>query len=250
MDLKGITKRHVIEAIGEYMRLGRDEFLKQYKFGAARSYWLVHEGRRYDAKAIFGVARGYARPDLGPLRAKDGYNSRTARRRLRELDFVVPDGESDSTISPEAADDSPFDPTIVEDTRERALRAIYQRRGQKQFRDALLAAYDGHCAVTDCSVRDVLEAAHIHPYQGPDTNKIDNGLLLRSDIHTLFDSGLMTIDPDSMAVRVAKGITDNEYGSLRGRRIRTPQRPDQQPSAGALRAHNQRFGWKPAWSIC
>lgn len=244
MALSDITHRQpILEAIAEFRRLGRDEFLKEYKFGPAVSYWLVYEGRRYDAKAICGVAHGYARPDLGPLRTKESsFNSRMAKRKLEEQRFKVLVRESDHFISPEAADDSPFDPTSVKDARERTLRAIFQRRGQKQFRDALLAAYGGHCMVTRCSVPQVLEAAHIHPYRGPDTNKVVNGLLLRADIHTLFDSGQIAIDPDSMTVVVATELRNSEYGTLHGEGVLLPQISDQQPSAEALREHRENFG--------
>jgi hypothetical protein len=61
----------------------------------------------------------------------------------------------------DAADEEPFDPSNISDARQRALRAIAQRRGQKAFRDALVTAYDSKCVVSSCTVRDVLEAAHI-----------------------------------------------------------------------------------------
>ena len=244
MALSDITRRQpILDAIDEFRRLGRDDFLKEYKFGPAVTYWLVHEGRRYDAKAICGVAHGYARPDLGPLRTKDSsFNSRTAKRKLEQLQFRVPVGVSDHLIPPESADDSPFDPTSVEDAREQTLRTIFQRRGQKQFRDALLSAYGGRCMVTRCSVAHVLEAAHIHPYRGPDTNRVVNGLLLRADIHTLFDAGLIAIDPDSMTVVVAAELRSSEYGTFQGEGVLLPEIPDQQPNAEALRDHRQNFG--------
>ena len=97
---------------------------------------------------------------------------------------IVPSNASDETL---------FDPTNIADARERISRSITLRRGQRLFRNDLIVAYAGKCAVTNCSVIDVLEAAHIHPYRGPDTNKVPNGLLLRSDIHTLFDCGLLAI---------------------------------------------------------
>ena len=52
--------------------------------------------------------------------------------------------------------------------------------------------YEGKCAVTGCDVPDVLQAAHIFPYMGPETNHPSNGLL-RADIHTLFDLGLIEL---------------------------------------------------------
>ena len=245
MDLEHITKGHVLNSIFEFRRLGRREFLKRYKFGRARTRWIVHEGRTYDAKAIVGVARGLARPEKGPLTGSNKkYNTDYARSVLNRLNFKVVKDESNHSIPCEAADDGSFDPSIVRDTRKRALHAICLRRGQQEFRDSLLEAYGAHCVVTDCSVSDVLEAAHIFPYQGSDTNKVANGLLLRADIHTLFDCGLLAIAPESMTVLVAEELDDSEYRSMRGRRIRLPQREDQCPSAEALSAHLERFGWK------
>ena len=245
MDMQSITPDNVLKAIDECRRLGPDEFIEQYGFGEPRSRYLIYEGRSYGAKAIVGVAHGFAQPALGPLTAGDlRYRTNHARSTLERLKFKVTDGKSDHTVAPETADGSgSFNPTIVVDTRVRNVRAIYQRRGQQQFRDALLAAYNNRCVVTGCPVRDVLEAAHIFPYRGHATNQVNNGLLFRADIHTLFDCGLMGIDPESMAVLVAKELNDSEYEHLRDHRIRSPQKLDQQPSVKALRAHMKRFGW-------
>ena len=54
-----------------------------------------------------------------------------------------------------------------------------------------------------CDVVAVLKATHIMPYRGEETNHPSNGLLLRADLHTLFDVGLLTIDPKTMTVRLA-----------------------------------------------
>ena len=137
-------------------------------------------------------------------------------------------------ITPEHASDDAFDPANLQDARDRVLREIAQRRGQKAFRDALLRAYGGRCAVTDCDVKDVLEAAHIVPYLGPATNRTENGLLLRADIHTLFDCGLITIDPTSRTVVVAARLLTTDYGPLHGKPLRTPSAMSDAPSLGAL----------------
>lgn len=84
-------------------------------------------------------------------------------------------------LAPNEADDTPFDPTGAVDARETVARQIKARRGQQAFRDKLLAAYGGRCAITGCPVPDVLEAAHIHPYRGEETNHVVSGLLLRAD---------------------------------------------------------------------
>ena len=145
-------------------------------------------------------------------------------------------------ISSDTADDNVFDLTSLEDARERVLRSITQRRGQKPFRNALIAAYGGQCAITRCSILDVLEAAHIYPYRGPDTNKVANGLLLRSDVHTLFDCGLVAIDSETMTVLVAPHLKDSEYGVLHGAHVHIPQNPAEQPSAEALEMHRKASG--------
>lgn len=139
-----------------------------------------------------------------------------------------------SLIPPGQSDDEPFDPTDLEDARDRILREITRRRGQRAFRDGLLRAYEGRCAITDCDVEDVLEAAHIVPYLGPQTNRTDNGLLLRADIHTLFDCGLITIDPQTRLVVVADRLLATDYGSLNGKALRVPTTKADAPSVQAL----------------
>jgi putative restriction endonuclease len=101
----------------------------------------------------------------------------------------------------------------------------------------LIAAYDGKCAITDCNVIDVLEAAHIYPYRGPDTNKISNGLLLRADLHTLFDCLLIAIDPMTLKVIVSPQLLDSTYKRLHHRKIRVPRKLSQAPSKEALMMH-------------
>ncbi|MFI0504768.1 HNH endonuclease [Streptomyces albogriseolus] len=92
MGLGDIRYEHVIAATEEFRRLGRDVFLRTYGFGRARSYELVLDGRRYDSKAIAGVAHGYATGDF--LSAADfSGGAATVARCLRELGFVVETGE-------------------------------------------------------------------------------------------------------------------------------------------------------------
>lgn len=127
-----------------------------------------------------------------------------------------------------------FDPKSQADARARVLRAVVQRRGQQKFRMTLIAAYGGRCAITGCPVAPLLEAAHITPYLGPDTNTITNGLLLRADLHTLWDLGLLAVDPDTHRVWVSPDIDDATYRSLAGAPLRLPSHPAQRPSIAAL----------------
>ncbi|NRQ50396.1 HNH endonuclease [Aeromicrobium stalagmiti] len=113
------------------------------------------------------------------------------------------------------------------------LRSIRARRGQAQFRQELLAAYGERCAVTASGARSVLEAAHIEPFAAGGKPHVSNGLLLRSDIHTLFDLGLLRIRPD-LTVEIDNELDGTEYEELEGRGLRLPQDIEAQPSQAAL----------------
>ena len=126
-------------------------------------------------------------------------------------------------IRNEQADNDGLDPESVQGQRERALRAIRIRRGQTAFRAKLIEAYDRRCAITGCAVEAVLEAAHIYPYRGSQTNPTSNGLLLRADLHTLFDCGLLAINPETRTVVVANALQASSYGKSQVRRSVYPK---------------------------
>jgi hypothetical protein len=134
-----------------------------------------------------------------------------------------------------------FSPSDLEDARRRVLAAIVVRQGQGAFREQLLAAYEHRCAVTGCEVVEVLEAAHVVPYLGPETNHVGNGLLLRSDIHTLFDLGLMALNPTDYRVLVSKNLKGSCYDSFAGQLIRLPADQVDYPSRQALEARLVEF---------
>ncbi|MBW4515261.1 MAG: HNH endonuclease [Timaviella obliquedivisa GSE-PSE-MK23-08B] len=100
-----------------------------------------------------------------------------------------------------------FNTETLKDARERVLISIVRRQGQSQFRQQLLRVYKGKCAILGNDVEQALEAAHIIPYCGLETNTTSNGLLLRADLHTLFDLNLITIDPQTMKVLIAPKLT-------------------------------------------
>jgi hypothetical protein len=133
--------------------------------------------------------------------------------------------------------ESNTDPISLQDGRARVLVQIYQRQGQVAFRRKLLRSYEGRCAVTGCTVIELLEACHIRPYRGLHTNDPRNGLLLRSDIHTLFDQGLLSIKPDTMTVTLSQALKGSEYEYLHGTVARRPANPLLWPNAHALGQH-------------
>lgn len=105
----------------------------------------------------------------------------------------------------------------------RIKRAIISRRGQWSFRRGLLVAYGQRCQVTQYTGESALEAAHIVPYSegGEFTNDLRNGLLLRADIHTLFDLGLLKVAPKSLEVQIMSPLLDSSYAKLQGTILHT-----------------------------
>ena len=160
-------------------------------------------------------------------------------RDWREGYFFLEGFPPNRTLPPEAeAEDSGFKPASVDDARKWIERTIVERRGQPLFRAELIQAYDGRCAVTGCTAVEALEAAHIVPYLGEQTNVVTNGILLRADIHTLFDLGLISIDARSMFVVIHEKLMHTEYAELAGKRLSLPRNPEKRPSLMALKKRN------------
>ncbi|MZF55867.1 HNH endonuclease [Streptomyces sp. SID5594] len=111
-------------------------------------------------------------------------------------------------------------PSELPGGRRRTTAAI--RRGQDAFRRALVRQYGLICAVTGAAPAEVLEAAHLRPFADTERHRVEEGLMLRSDVHRLFDSGLLAIDSD-LVVRIAPSLAGHElYSSLAGARLRIP----------------------------
>ena len=109
--------------------------------------------------------------------------------------------------------------------RKMLMRLVSQRQGQPKFRKGLLEAYGARCAISRCGVEVALEAAHIDPKR---TAVRCNGLLLRSDLHLLFDMGLLAIDP-AFRVHVKPALKASEYWELHKKKIRLPRVAEWQP---------------------
>jgi len=134
--------------------------------------------------------------------------------------------EDDATTVPST---EALNEPVTGSPRERMKQAILARRGQREFRDALLRLPEACCAVTGTMIVDVLEAAHIWEYKelGFDDHDINNGILLRSDVHVLFDVRLLTIDPETLTIRIHPSLKESEYWRFDGTQLKcvdTPQR--------------------------
>jgi putative restriction endonuclease len=116
------------------------------------------------------------------------------------------------------------------------------RLGQGGFRVVVMDGYQRRCAVTGEKTLPVLEAAHIRPYSDHGPHTISNGIFLRSDLHTLFDRGYITITND-LHVAVSRRIRDEfsngrEYYALEGKALQiTPQSAADRPSKEFLEWH-------------
>lgn len=123
----------------------------------------------------------------------------------------------------------------------RVRRSIIARRGQWKFRNELLSVYEGKCAVTGSSERNVLEAAHIVGFRSKGRYVASNGILLRADWHTLFDLGLWAINPARLTVELSPRVTSKDYVRFHGHRVSLPQDPKLAPTREILAARFKRF---------
>lgn len=145
----------------------------------------------------------------------------------------------DDALGNELEDEGAYQVTFG-DQRPRVRREIRLRRGQAKFRNALRERYGNACVVTGCKVIALLEAAHIQDYRRDAHNDPQNGLLLRADVHTLFDLDLLGIEPDSLRVRLAAALKkDSVYCVLAGKRLQCNSKC--RPSKEALRLRFKRF---------
>jgi putative restriction endonuclease len=116
------------------------------------------------------------------------------------------------------------------------------RLGQGTFALSLLDAYESRCVVSGERTRPVLEAAHILPVEKGGAHSIDNGLVLRVDIHKLFDKGYVTVTTRGEFL-VSKALKDDwrngrMYYELHGQKIREPVRVEYRPATEFLQWHN------------
>lgn len=118
------------------------------------------------------------------------------------------------------------------------------RLGQGAFRVLVTDAYQRRCAVTGERTLPVLQAAHIKPYSQNGEHAVKNGLLLRSDLHTLYDEGYITIDTD-YRLDVSKRLHEDygngrDYYKYHGQKLLIlPERKEERPAKELLEWHNE-----------
>lgn len=122
---------------------------------------------------------------------------------------------------------------------------LLQRRriGQGTFSALIRDIYQRQCAVTQEKALPALEAAHIKPFTDVEEHTVSNGILLRSDVHRLFDAGYITVTPDyqvEASHRMKEDFNDGEnYRKLHGSRVWVPESELLRPDPDALQWHNE-----------
>jgi putative restriction endonuclease len=121
---------------------------------------------------------------------------------------------------------------------------VLPRLGQASFRVIVTDAYSRMCAITKQKVLPALEAVHIKRFSDSGPHQVDNGILLRADIHKLFDAGYVTVTTDhhcEVSRRIREEFDNGEYyQTFHGNRIHVPLNPRFRPSQEFLSYHNEK----------
>ena len=132
-----------------------------------------------------------------------------------------------------------------EDVPRYGLALAKHRLGQGGFRVVVTDTYQGRCAITGEKTLPVLEAAHIQPYAANGPHLITNGILVKSDFHTLFDSGYITVSPDyriEVSHRLHEDFGNGKiYYQYHGQMLHLPEDPAMRPAPQFLNYHNEKI---------
>ena len=207
---------------GNLFRWALIDDLQVRKSGTQISWRGVRALQGYRTTDLIKVSDGRpVPPGLGRIAAAVGtplFLQREASRAAREFDALT-----------QIVQDAENDPVAYEQVWRRL------RRHQSPFRTNLMAAYGRRCAISGFDVPEVLQAAHIDAHAKSGDNRTDNGLLLRADLHALFDVGLVRIDPSSLRIDLHHSLRRSSYGELHGQQLR-PRIDGGSPNKSALRA--------------
>lgn len=128
-----------------------------------------------------------------------------------------------------------------EDKKQRMIRNTVVRSGQQQFRRMVLGFFGGKCCISNSDIDVVLEAAHVTPFNGRESNIIQNGICLRADIHKLWDEYLISINPDTCRVEISSLLSGTEYEQFRNKEVFKNVDKEKIPQKNTLRIHYEKF---------
>ena len=201
---------------------GKNPWQVPIRFDASRGDVLVDPWQRLLVEEEQLLRMPAAQRFKGIQKAGEKLESGTARQIDRIIAVSTPEGEAAQEIE-----------------RQKKLGEQARRPGQQAFSETIRWNYRNRCAVTGCVTPAALEAAHISTRTGHDDNSAANGILLRSDIHTLFDRFLITLSEDCARVEVGRELTDPSYAFLKTVAVARPDKDA--PSTENLRKHRDRF---------
>lgn len=112
------------------------------------------------------------------------------------------------------------DEKILDDPEKYVNTKRKERKNQAKFRENLLNSYNGKCTILNEGPLDVLDACHIEEHKESGNNQLSNGLIMRSDLHRLFDKRLLNINPDSFEIEIDSSLSNTRYYNLNGKQIR------------------------------
>lgn len=168
--------------------------------------WITHAEKEIGQYASPKTAEKYRRIAISSFEQFSNF--------LNSFDTFLTGANNETSV---AAPESDNDPVVDE----LVMSEIRTRRGQKEFREKLFEIYDAKCAFTGCSAAEALEAAHITPHSEQQSYDLRNGLLLRADIHTLFDLLLISVNPENGNICVAESIMSS-YSELEAKTASLP----------------------------
>lgn len=151
---------------------------------------------------------------------------------------------TEGSLAVNEATTPPYLPPYIpgnEDQRDFSTAKRPTRKGQHKFRGDLIKNYGLNCMLTECTVSEAIEAGHINPYRGDDDNHPENGLLLRKDIHALFDKDLIGIEPLSKSIQLHPSLEGSHYSDLNGKRLILSNNSPYKPSLLALNIRWEQF---------
>lgn len=159
----------------------------------------------------------------------------------KAYDFAAPNGSAVEAALGALLAES-LGPQFVQGPTFGESRLVANRLGQQAFKALVLASYQRRCAITGERIKPVLQAAHIRPVSDGGVHRLDNGLLLRSDVHILFDNGYLGLDPAKRTLHVSPRLR-SEFGNgedfyaLQGHHLRS------EPDRKADRANREFLEW-------
>lgn len=242
-----------LENAMEYIKTNESYFSTlrshEYKIQRVTKRFVTVQRVSIDSKTIVKISFSAFKKSISKLNASNGVLPRTTLHSMVAIETTI------VRLLPMLDWDTDFNHIIVNGTRPKLneeilytdiseaknddnvkgiLRQLRLRRGQNKLRQNLIKIYQNKCCITGCNITELLHACHITPHAKSGNNNSTNALLLRSDIHDLFDCNLIGIHPKSLTIKVKGTLSQTEYSKLSGIKL-LPRRDQKTPNLKSLK---------------